>query len=220
MPFSASMSIPEKALNYFKALVVNLKKNYPVKAGLLTRIYLHWAVAGRGSTFTDYNLMVLSDNNNFRIVVTGNPQDNVAGLNGNAIHSHTWNRNTNAIGIAIDGMDGATVNNFGPDALSESSLLYLCGAAAAVAKAYGIDTSGKVINGTNHLDNNGNNVNTTGENTIITHGEAAIIDAYSSERWDLGTLAPLPSGVGLTSEMRIASGNQLRALIHRIKLEL
>lgn len=220
MSFSSNMPIPPAALNYFKALVVNLKKNYPVKSGLLTRIYLHWSVAPHGDEFPDYNLMVLLKNNDYSIVVTGNPQDNAPGLNNNAIHSHTWHRNTGAVGISIDGMDGATVNNFGPDPLSDTELLYLCGAAAAVAKVYNIDTSGKVAVGENHLDNNNNNVNTKGENTILTHGECAIIDSYPSERWDLGTLVPLAAGTSLTPAMRTASGNQLRALIHRIKLEL
>lgn len=217
MAFTANMAIPDADLKYFKNLVTELKTKFPVPAGKLTRIYLHWTVAPHGIDFVDYNLEVVLRNNKLGVDVTGNPQDNVAGMNNNTIHSHTWHRNTNAIGISIDGMDGATVNNFGPDAPSDEEILFLCGAAAAVCKAYEIDASGFVLNGENHADNNGNNINTKGEHNILTHGECAVIDAYPTERWDLGVLAALPKGESLTPAMRTASGDILRAAIHRIK---
>jgi len=220
MTFQANMAISDADLQYFKKLVVELTTKYPVPAGILNRIYLHWTVAPHGIDFTDYNLEVVLRNGKLGVDITGNPQDNAEGINQNPIHSHTWHRNTNAIGISIDGMDGATVDNFGPDAPSEEELLFLCGAAAAVAKAYDIDASGVVINGETHLDNNNNTVNTKGEHIILTHGECAVIDAYPSERWDLGVLSPLPHGVALTPAMRTASGDVLRAAIHRIKAML
>lgn len=220
MSFDPNMTIPDYALKDFKAMAHNLETHYPVKTGLLTRIYLHWCVSGYNNEFPEYNLEVVKSDKGWKIDITGNPQDNAPGLNNNAEHSHTWHRNTGAIGISIAGMLNATINNFGEYPLTNDQLLYLCGAVAAAAKAYGIDTNGVVGHGTNHSDDNGNNVNTKGEKTILTHGECAIIDFYQNQRWDLGTLEPLPAGESLTSAKRIESGNKLRTVIHRIKAKL
>lgn len=214
------MEIPASALNDFKALTKVLESKYPVKPGLLCRAYLHWTVAPHGVEFKDYNLEVVLNAGKLAIHVTGNPQDNAPGLNNNAIHSHTWHRNTGAIGISIDGMDGATVNDFGKDAPSELELLYLCGALAAASKAYGFEIDGHVTTGATHGDNIGGTVNTKGEKVVLTHGECAVIDKYPTERWDLGTLEALPAGMPLTPAMRTASGDKLRACAHRIKLML
>jgi hypothetical protein len=186
----------------------------------LKREYYHWTVAPHGVTFPDYNLEVVYRDGGYDIVITGNPQDNAPGFNNNPVHSHTWHRNTGAVGISIDGMDGAEVHNFGKDAPTETELIYLCGAGAAVAAAYDIDANGAVSEGETHIDNNGKTINTKGERNILTHGECAVIDAYPTERWDLGCLEALPEGEELTPAIRTASGDQLRALTHRIKAML
>ena len=214
------MDIPANALQDFKDFEQLLETQYPVERGLLTRIYLHWSVAPHGMKFSDYNAMTLL-NGKLTISVTGNPQDNAPGLNDNPIHSHTWHRNTGAVGVSIDGMEGATVDNFGHAAPSLLEILYLCGCVAATAKAYHIDLSGVVPQGgQTHLDNDGGTVNTAGEANALTHAECAVIDLYPTERWDLGVLEALPEGESLTPEMRTTSGNTLRECARRIKLLL
>jgi hypothetical protein len=201
----------DEALDAGKALMAALPTIAP---GLLTRGYLHWAVSPYDSTFSDYNGMVILKDGRWALVVTHDPRDNAPGLNNNAEASHTWHRNTGAFGISIAGMMGADVHNFGVCPVQMHQLEYLCACAAAFCVKYGIDTNGNVTNGSTHTDNDGNPVNTTGEHNLLTHAECAVIDNYPSERWDLGSFIPLPSGVELTTEMRASCGSVLRARTH------
>lgn len=206
------------ALNSAKTFLATLPE---VPKGLLQRLYLHWAVEAFGCLDAQYNLEVDLEGGKWVMKMTHNPQDNAPGLNNNSEASHTWHRNTGAIGVAISGMDGAGEHNFGPDGVQRHEIEFLCALAAAACEKYGIDTSGLVASpGSNHADNNGNNVNTTGEPNILTHGECAVIDAYPDERWDLGSLVALPDGVDLTPAMRTATGNALRQRIHFYKTAL
>jgi hypothetical protein len=112
-------------------------------------------------------------------------------------------------------MDGASETNFGPDGVQVHELEFLCALAALCAVEYGIDSNGTVAApGSDHLDNNNANVNTAGEHNILTHGECAVIDAYPTERWDLGTLVALADGASLTPAMRSQCGDALRERIH------
>lgn len=191
-----------------------------IPKGLIKRIYLHWAVAGYCNTFTDYNGMVILQNGKWVLIITHNPQDNAPGLNSNSEASHTWHRNTGALGISVAGMLNGDIHNFGPDPINLHELEFLCAGAAALCVKYDIDSLGKVTEDQTHSDNNGNTVHTLGEPIILTHAECAVLDSYESERWDLGTLVPLPEGVDLTPQMRTQSGDALRARIHAYKLQL
>jgi hypothetical protein len=146
-----------------------------IAPGLITRGYFHWAVAPFGHEFADYNAMVDLKGGKWVLVITHDPRDNAPGLSNNAVASHTWHRNTGALGVSIAGMDGATVSNFGPDPVELHELHYLCGAMAAICKKYGIDALGKVVHGSVHVDDNGNAVDTTGEYNLLTHAECAVI---------------------------------------------
>jgi hypothetical protein len=188
--------------------------------GLISRLYLHWSVAGLCAEFPDYNAEKEFVDGQHILKITHDPRDNAPGLNNNQMASHTWHRNTGALGIAITGMDGANVHNFGPDPVTVAGLEYLCAGAAALCLQYGLDANGTVLTGSTHLDNNGNTVNTAGEPIILTHAECAVLDAYPTERWDLGSLCPLPDGVDLTPEMRTQCGNALRQRVHTLKLAL
>ena len=77
--------------------------------GLLRRIYYHWEGRGiHGCVDGAYNGVVDFENGAWVLKLSTDFRDNMAGLNSNAAASHTWERNTNALGIAIAGMDGAT----------------------------------------------------------------------------------------------------------------
>ena len=171
-----------------------------IPEGDIHRIYLHWAVAPFGCTFTDYNFMVNLINGQWVIQTTGDPRDNVPGLTNKPVHSHTWHRNSYALGIAIGGMDGATTSNFGPDAVQLHELEVLCAAAATVAKAYGVQANLPVGI-------------TMREHTIMTHAECAAQDGYFGERWDLARFEPGP----ISPEIARAHGDLLRKRIHVIK---
>jgi hypothetical protein len=191
-----------------------------IPQGTVERIYLHWAVEPFGCTDGAYNFEVDLEGGQWVMKMTHDPRDNMAGLNENAAASHTWERNTDAIGIAISGMDGATSTDFGPDGVQLHELEYLCALAAIVSVDYGVDTMGKVpAPGRTHPSSNDSgdhpgSVNTTGENNIETHGTVAEYDDYPGERWDLGCLHALPPGVSLTAQMRTASAEALRQRIH------
>jgi hypothetical protein len=215
--FKADAPIQVEVIEAAKAFKVLLPE---ITAGLITRMYCHWTVAGLCSEFSEYNAEAEYANGKHFLKMTHDPRDNAPGLNNNSPASHTWHRNTGAVGIAITGMDGATESNFGPDGITLAGLEYLCAGAAALASKYSIDVNGKVEHGSTHADNNGNNVNTIGEPTVLTHGECAVIDAYPTERWDLGTFIALPLGISLTPAMRTECGSALRTRIHLYKLAL
>lgn len=216
--FNPEAPLLDDALNAAQAFKAKLPT---IPSGGISRIYLHWAVESFGCTDGAYNFEVDLEGGQWVMVLTHDPRDNVAGLDNNPEASHTWHRNTGAIGIAISGMDGATTTDFGPDGVQLHELEYLCALAALCAVTYGVDSNGTVpAPGFNHADNNGANVNTAGEHNILTHGECAIIDSYPSERWDLGALHALPSGVSLTPAMRSQSGDALRERIHNYALVL
>ena len=174
-----------------------------IPVGSVRRIYLHWAVAPFGCTFIDYNFMVNLVNGKWVVQSTGDPRDNVPGMTDKPTHSHTWHRNSWAIGIAIGGMDGATASNFGKDGVELHELEYLCATAAAVAKAYGLQADITVGGDPN-------------EHTIMTHAECAAQDGYFGDRWDLAEFEPGPISI-LGARYH---GELLRKRIHTIKAAL
>lgn len=192
-----------------------------IKKGLITRCYLHWTVASLCAEFSDYNVEAELVNDKHALRVTHDPRDNALNLNNNPPASHTWHRNTGAVGIAITGMDGATEHDFGQDGLTLEGLEYLCAGAATLCQAYGVDALGAVTDApAPHADNLGRRITTKDEPNILTHAECAVYDDYRSERWDLGTLVALPAGIELTDAIRKQSGNALRERIHLYKQAL
>jgi len=221
--FDPSAAVDAAVVAKAKAVLTSLPA---VPAGLLTRLYLHWTVAPFGCTFGDYNGEADFEKGIWQMIVTHDPRDNAPGLTHNPEASHTWHRNTGAVGVSIAGMNGATQHDFGPDAVTVTGLEHLCACAAAFATAYGIDALGTVQTGTTHQGDNGP-VNTAGEHTILTHAECASIDGYlcgyTSDpdcRWDLGSLVALPSGVSLTKDMVSRCGDALRQRVHAYKAAL
>lgn len=139
-----------------------------VSAGSLNRIYYHWAVEAYNCTDSAYNLEVYlpTGTNEFAIQITNTPLANVAGSS-ETISSHTYRRNTGAVGIAISGLVGATYDNLGSEPVTLHQEEFLCAAGAAVAKKYGIqcDAPAEGIFYPSDLAQ---------EHTIMTHSEAAL----------------------------------------------
>lgn len=198
MNFDPNAPIDPTLLSDVRAFYSTLPE---IPLGSIHREYLHWSVAPFGCTFEDYNFMIDLANGKWVIKSTGDPRDNVPGMNNNPMHSHTWHRNSYAIGIAIGGMDGATESNFGKDPVQLHELQYLCGAAAACAKKYNVQADQPLFND---------------EYTIMTHAECAANDGYWGERWDLAAFEPGP----ITIPGARYHGELLRKRIHTIKAAL
>jgi hypothetical protein len=186
----------------------------------LTRIYLHWSVQAMGCVDAAYNFVITASNGHFSINHSTDVRKNARStFDPNGYAEHTYHRNTGGVGIALDGMDGATAENFGPDGVTVEGLTWLCAAAAAVATKYDIDISGLSLDTDPFY----------GEVNVLTHAEAANLPgtpaAYTPygpapigdvERWDLAAFVPGP----VTAETATTCGNALRELIHRYKIAL
>ena len=112
---------------------------------------------------------------------------------------HTWNRNTDLIGLTICGMAGANTKNFGRYPVREEQIEELCLACAEVAYLKKIQVA-----------------------NCRTHAEWALIDGYGPQsgdpetRWDLGILKP----GACTPSIARKTGDYLRSKIREYKLEL
>lgn len=191
-----------------------------VPALALDRLYGHWTVGHYAQNFDDYNIAVRYDGSAFHLDIVGDPRDNARGVNDNAVHSHTYMRNTGALGICTDDMAGATENDFGPEPVTLLTLEYLCAGIAAAAKVYGIDLLGFSTRDPYAREPN-----------FLTHAEAADrvgspaqYDAYgpasTSERWDLASFVAFPAGQHATGQSAYTCGSALRMRAHLYAVEL
>lgn len=171
----------------------------------ISRIYYHWTVEGQGACDGAYNIVCPLIGGLYRATIATSPRLNATNPVQDGYAAHTWQRNSNAVGIAVNGMDGANVgpSNFGDDPVQMHAVEVLCAAGAAVALKYGLDASSQ-------LDN--------GEFTIETHATVAVYDGYADERWDLARFHADPAP--LTNAERTASAALLRARTHQYKYAL
>jgi hypothetical protein len=186
----------------------------------LTRIYLHWSVQGMCAVDAAYNFVITEKDGHYAINHSTDVRKNARSTFDEVNYAtHTYHRNTGGIGIALDGMDGATASNFGQDGVTVTGLTYLCAAAAAVAAKYDIDISGLSLDSDPFY----------GEISTLTHAEAGNLTgapaAYTPygpapigdvERWDLAAF--VPGTVNVDSAK--TCGDALRQLAHAYKLEL
>jgi hypothetical protein len=176
----------------------------------LSRAYLHWIVSPYGYDDKAYNITVSLHDDAWLAVVDTDPALNATEPPQPGYAAHTYQRNGHAIGLAVAAMDGATTSDFGPHPVQGHELEVLCAAAAACALKYGIDVAGQTE---------------SGEPTVMTHAEAAIVDGYYCGhttdpdcRWDLARLQPSPDS--LTIEEAHETADVLRARIRQYKLAL
>lgn len=127
-------------------------------------IYLHWTAGRYGQVFSDYHISIDYDG---RIYL---PYDC---RNLTVYRSHTWQRNSRAIGIALCAAYGAEANNgwncdFGSQPVTDAQIEAMSLVVATICKHAGIP-----------LDH------------VLTHCEAAVEDDYGpgsgdpETRWDL-----------------------------------
>lgn len=175
----------------------------------IDREFDHWSVEEYGSCDGQYNIVIELENGQWVAKISTSPRLNAVQVS--SLHpyaAHTYQRNSHAVGIAVNGMIGATTSDFGSQPIQLHEIEVLCAANAAVAKKYGIDLGGSV----------------NGEHTLMTHAEAAILDSYfpgdgdPQARWDLARLHA--SNAPLTKDEARATGDLIRARSHAYKLEL
>lgn len=181
----------------------------------LQRLYLHWSV--EVPTWNEpgfYNIIVLQAGDVWKPVVAQSPLDNARKLSADSsgYAAHTFERNSFALGLAVNGMEGASPADFGPYALQEHAVEVLCAAAAKCCLEYLIYP----------LDVVPADEERPGELLIMTHAEAAIIDKYAPTtqpppsdgvtRWDLWRLLPSPHP--LIEEEAHLTGDLLRSRIN------
>ena len=134
------------------------------------KLYLHWTACPYNAVFEDYHINIGPDG---ELRFTGALDE---------IKSHTWKRNSGAIGIAIDGCTNANTSDLGDEPPTEAQIEAMAKVIAVLANALDL---------------------TIDLARVMTHGEAAdnadgYYGAYGSEeeygplstveRWDLQSL--------------------------------
>jgi len=103
---------------------------------------------------------------------------------------HTWQRNSDLIGLTVCGMAEATSRDWGKYPIQPEQIKELCLAAAEIAFLKKIQTQ-----------------------NIKTHAEWAIVDGYFGERWDLARVNPGKIDI----KIAIETGDELRRRIKMFK---
>ncbi|MDR1702856.1 MAG: N-acetylmuramoyl-L-alanine amidase [Sporomusaceae bacterium] len=146
-------------------------------------IYLHWSAGHYGQFFDDYHIMVDYDGKIYAMT------DDLA-----EVKSHTWRRNSGAIGVSLACAYNANTNNLGQEAPTAAHLDSLAQTVAVLAMALDLPITA---------------------DTIMTHAEAAAKDGYGpgsgdpSTRWDLWFLRD--------GEAHGSGGDNLRQMISDYK---
>jgi len=128
--------------------------------GQISTIYLHWTAGHHCQAFNDYHINVLGDGT---VVVSCDDLTE--------IKSHTWHRNSGAIGIALSCCYQATSNDLGPEPPTDAQIEAVAQVVAVLAQELGLDIT---------------------RDNVMTHAEAADLDGYgpssTCDRWDLAIL--------------------------------
>ena len=204
-----------------------------IGGGVIDRIYLHWTAGPFHHESSLYNAEIDLDaaGTSWTMIVTHDPRQNARGLDNSTMASHTYRRNTGAVGISVAGMDSGTFANFGPDAVQMHELEFLCACAAAFAQKYDVQADAPApmkFPGGGRPDR---------EHTIMTHAEAALTtpsdtkdgvhfehyycfkDGHDPDcRWDLA--ATNAQATAPSENQAFATGELLRGRIHQYKTAL
>lgn len=131
------------------------------------KIYLHWTAAGYNATFDDYHINIDGDGNIFLST------DDLS-----EVISHTYHRNTGAVGISLCCALDATTNDLGPCPPTAAQIETMAKVGCVLADAFDL---------------------TIDKDRVMTHGEAADNEdglepheeygpKTTCERWDLEVL--------------------------------
>jgi len=147
-------------LSELKQLALQAKSSLWEQADSLGRdvkLYLHWTAGHYGQFFSDYHINIDADSS---IYISTNDFAEVK--------SHTYRRNTGAVGIALACAYNATTRNLGPEPPTATQIEVAAQVVAVLAAALDL---------------------TIDRHRVMTHAEAADNDNYgpltTCERWDL-----------------------------------
>jgi hypothetical protein len=147
-------------LEQLKEVASNSKEAIWAEARLVGRdvkLFLHWSAGHYGQFFDDYHINI--DHDGSMYVSTHNLAE---------VKTHTWHRNTGAIGIALACCYNANTNDFGPEPPTDMQIEAMAQVVAVLCKVLDL---------------------TVDAERVMTHAEAADLDDYgpatTCERWDL-----------------------------------
>jgi hypothetical protein len=139
------------------------------------KLYLHWSAGHYGQFFSDYHINI--DEDGCIYVST----DDLA-----TVKSHTYKRNTGAIGIALACCYNATTNDLGPEPPTSLQIEAMAQVVAVLSKA--LDMTIDIYRVMTHAEaaNNLDGLNPGYESNGYPDGKYG--PGYSWERWDLWLL--------------------------------
>lgn len=147
------------------------------------KLYLHWSAGHYGQFFDDYHINIDKDGG---IYVSTNDLS--------AVKSHTYRRNTGAIGIALACCYNANTNDLGPEPPTELQIEVMAQVVAVLAKA--LDLTVDIYRVMTHAEagNNSDGLNPGYESNGYPNGKYG--PGYSCERWDLWFIPGVAKGEG------------------------
>jgi hypothetical protein len=147
------------------------------------KLYLHWSAGHYGQFFDDYHINIDQDGS---VHVTTNDFSQTK--------SHTYKRNTAAIGISLACCYGATKNNLGNEPPTSIQIESMSQVVAVLCKA--LDLTVDIYRVMTHAEaaNNLDGLNPNYENNGYPGGKYG--PGFSCERWDLWFIPGVPKGEG------------------------
>ena len=147
------------------------------------KLYLHWSAGHYGQFFDDYHINIDQDGS---IHVTTNDFSQTK--------SHTYKRNTAAIGISLACCYGATTNNLGNEPPTSMQIESMSQVIAVLCKA--LDLTVDIYRVMTHAEaaNNLDGLNPDYENNGYPGGKYG--PGFSCERWDLWFIPGVAKGEG------------------------
>lgn len=147
------------------------------------KLYLHWSAGHYGQFFDDYHINIDQDGS---IHVTTNDFSQTK--------SHTYKRNTAAIGISLACCYGATTNNLGNEPPTSRQIESMSQVVAVLCKA--LDLTVDIYRVMTHAEaaNNLDGLNPDYENNGYPGGKYG--PGFSCERWDLWFIPGVEKGEG------------------------
>jgi hypothetical protein len=135
------------------------------------KIYLHWNAGSPNDAPSNYHTSILGDGTIRRVT----PYDNDS-------VPHTWRRNSNAIGLSVSGMAGASPNNFGKSPIKPIQYQKMAEEVAKIANSMGWSSSD--INIKNVMTHAEAGANKDGRTPHPNYGPSAW-GGTGERRWDL-----------------------------------
>jgi ribonuclease HI len=139
------------------------------------KLYLHWSAGHYGQFFDEYHINIDQDGS---IYVS---TDNLA-----VVKSHTYKRNTGAIGIALACCYNATTNELGPEPPTSAQIESMAQVVAVLSKVLDLTIDSYRVMTHAEAANNLDGLNPNYEDNGYPDGKYG--PGFSCERWDLWLL--------------------------------